>query len=86
MVEGGPYWWESTSLPDRAADDDDAAAWAVVVLGGPGGRVRGVVGPFRSPGYAHKYAHDEGLREWLVVPALCLTLPASQQAAGVAVL
>ncbi|EIV95623.1 hypothetical protein [Frankia sp. QA3] len=85
MVEGVPCWWESASLPDGAADDD-AAAWAVVVLGGTGGRIRGVVGPFRTPGYAHKYAHDEGLREWLVVPALCLTLPASQQAAGVAVL
>ncbi|WP_163552049.1 hypothetical protein [Candidatus Frankia alpina] len=85
MVEGVPCWWESTSLPDGTADDD-AAAWAVVVLGSSGGRIRGVVGPFRSPGYARKYAHDEGLREWLVVPVLCLTMPAGQQAAGVAVL
>ncbi len=85
MVEGVPGHWESVSAPARSADDG-APAWAVVVLGGSGGRIRGVVGPFRTPDYAHKYAHDEGLRDWLVVPALWLTLPASQQAAGVAVL
>jgi hypothetical protein len=85
MVNAAPVWWESPALPDEAGNVT-AAAWAVVVLGGSGDRVRGVVGPFRAPEHAHRYAHDERLRMWLVVPALCLTLPAGQQAAGVAVL
>lgn len=85
MIDMAPVWWESPALPNTA-DDTSAEAWSVVVLGGSGERIRGVVGPFRAPEHAHRYARDEGLRRWLVVPALCLTMPAGQAAAGVAVL
>ncbi|MCM3883472.1 hypothetical protein [Frankia sp. R82] len=85
MIDVAPVWWESPALPDPTGNVT-AAAWAVVVLGGSGERIRGVVGPFRAPEHAHRYASDEGLRRWLVVPALCLMLPAGQVAAGVAVL
>ncbi|MCL9796621.1 hypothetical protein [Frankia sp. AgKG'84/4] len=85
MIEAAPVWWESPALPEEM-DSGTAAAWSLVVLGGQGERVRGVVGPFRAPEHAHRYARDERLRMWLVVPALCLTMPAGQQAAGVVVL